>query len=75
MLQLGLEAEKRGERAEAERYARAVLADPSRREKVCIDHPIPGTVPWTTEDCLPNRNAEKAARELLKRLKSKPRGG
>jgi hypothetical protein len=75
MLQLGLEAEKRGERAEAERYARAVLADPSRREPVCIERAITDAVPWTMGDCLPNRNAEKAARELLKRLKSKPRGG
>jgi len=75
MLQLGLEAEKRGERAEAEKYARALLADPSRRLPVCEGPPIFYGVPWITGDCLPGRWAEWGARALLKRLKSKPRGG
>ncbi len=74
-LQLALEAEKKGERAEAERYARKVLADSSRRTLVCAPAPMELEALRQPTPCIPARKAEQVARDLLKRLKSKPRGG
>lgn len=73
-LQLALEAEKSGQRAEAERYARQVLADPARSVPVCAPEPIAHPVPWLS-GCLEGKEAQQVARELLGRLKSKRRGG
>jgi len=73
-LQLALEAEKNGQRAEAERYARLVLADPAKSAPVCAPEPIAHEVPWLS-GCLEGKEAQKVARELLGRLKSKRRGG
>jgi hypothetical protein len=73
-LHLALEAEKNGQRAEAERYARQVLADPAKNTPVCAPKPIVHPVPWLS-GCLYGAEAQQVARELLGRLKSKRRGG
>jgi len=72
-LQLALEAEKNGQRAEAERYARQVLADPAKRAPVCAPEPVAYEVPWLS-GCLEGKEAQQVAREVLGRLKSKRRG-
>lgn len=73
-LQLALEAEKNGQRAEAERYARQVLADPAKSAPVCAPEPVAYEVPWVS-GCLEGKQAQQVAREVLGRLKSKRRGG
>ncbi|HEX8701732.1 MAG TPA: hypothetical protein VF815_23085, partial [Myxococcaceae bacterium] len=74
-LQLALEAEKKGERAEAERYARKVLASARESPSECSPHPLRDEVPGLSNTCQAGRKPEKVAREVLQRLKSKPRGG
>jgi hypothetical protein len=72
MLQLALEAEKKAERAEAERYARELLADASSYGPICA--PRPHVVLESNVPCSGARKAEKTAREVLGRLKSRGRG-
>jgi tetratricopeptide (TPR) repeat protein len=74
MLQLALEAEKKGERAEAERYARQVLSAPLPRTPVCAPQPSRLTGPEPPRICLPPREAAQLAREVLGRLRSRGRG-